>query len=824
MKFFWSRVGSFTFDFQDESVNEDNKVVIRYIRFLFFVGFLFSIGSLFWVVLNPRPEVVERANPKASKRSVTLPRGSIYDRAGRTVARSVYLAGLYCSPRDIAGGETPEIERYGEYKIEFAQRIASAFNLDYDYVLKRINMRNSDGKYLRESVIIKSITDLSPHEIEVLVKDLNKWYEERIKPQKSKDVDDVSRKDMKAFMRGLLSNLKNAYAKLLKKSTENASNREVLLGPPLFVRYKWVREYLHKEIAGNIIGFASLEAVGDSVRFVGKSGIEHDWDDYLCGDVSKDAKLEGVSVNVGSSTNYFEGKSSVGNLYLTIDMNIQACLERELDKRIDECNAEDGMGIILDPHTGAILAMASRPSYDPNLPETRVGSAIRNKVIVDRFEPGSIMKLVSASAGLELKKLTPETLIDCEGGAFNIGGKILKDEHKMGVVTFEECFQHSSNIGFVKIGMMLGLDSIREYLRKFGFGERASSDFKYEQVGSISTNNSMATLRSMSIGYAVAVNTLQIARAYAVVANGGYLVEPYIVEKVVDERGAVLYQHKVKREKILSDDTVEIMKSLCYRVVLKGTGKKACIPEYKAGGKTGTAYLAEGGNYSRDRIIASFCGFAPLSNPRVVAVIVIRYPQTTPRYGGYVSAPVFKNVVRYTLSYLNVPPDPVDRDDINKEKPLIVEKDDEDDIEGVNFAEFERIISPEDINRKREIAHYSESMMCRSSESRKNSVQKEEISGKSNDDEKSMDTFEPQIGKTVEELIHQSKITNAMPNLIGLTKLQALEILESLGIGYECNGYGRVASQYPFPGYPLKDVNICLLSLSGSLDDILMEN
>ncbi len=828
MRFLWDNFRSYSFDFQDENVYEENKVFVRYISLFIFSCFLFTVITLFWEIFFPRQVVIEKANPQKVKPSVTVPRGSIYDKAGRAIAHSVYLAGLYCSPRDIAGGEKPESERYSKNREEFARKVASAFNLDYEYVLKRMTMQGSDGSYLRDSVIVKSLKDIEPHEIEIMVNELNKWYMEQTNPRKSQSSNEQFEKKENQFLNSLARNFQKARERvrslLLNNSSDGKMKDEAMAGPPLFIRYRWVREYPHKEIAGNIVGFASLESVGGSLQFVGKDGIEHDWDGYLSGNSMKNVGIGTYVTQANSTSNSSSPTFLVGNLYLTIDMNIQACLERELDKRIEECNAEDGMGIILDPYTGAIMAMASRPSYDPNLPETRVGSAIKNKVIVDRFEPGSTLKIVTASACLELKKVNFETPLDCEKGAYRVGKKLIRDVHGMGVVPFWKCFEQSSNVAFVKLGMTLGLDTLREYVKKFGFGMKTSGDFRYEQIGAISTNNALTTLSSMSIGYAVAVTTLQLARAYSVIANGGYLVEPYIVEKVVDQSGRVVYQHQIKRQQVISEDTTEKVKILCHQVVLKGTGKYALIPEYKVGGKTGTAHLAkpikQGGNYDESKVISLFAGFGPLKNPRIVAVIVIRYPQSKVRFGGYVCGPVFKNVVRYTLTYLNVPPEPVDLEDVKKNDAFLAEDSYEEENEDINFAEFEHIVIPDSVDKESYGISYATNLVYKQADVKNNSNFGVSENNKVDPILVSYAMSEPDISR----IVSQSKVTNSMPDLVGLTKLQALEILDNLGIGYECNGYGRVASQYPPPGSSLDGVSICLLNFSKSLSEVLTKN
>ncbi|MCX8063632.1 MAG: transpeptidase family protein, partial [Candidatus Hydrogenedentes bacterium] len=616
----------------------------------------------------------------------------------------------------------------------------------------------------------------------------------------------------------------------------------------------------HKEIAGNIIGFASFNDKGGISRFEGKDGLELELEKYLSPNPVDPAKTKQDNGKVNLVTDIPKGN----DVCLTIDMEIQTCLEKELDKRIEECYAEDGMGVVLDPHTGAILAIASRPSYDPNLLIASRQDAFKNKVISECFEPGSTFKIVTASAGLEQGKVDLYTSIDCEGGRLKVGKKVIRDVHAMYVSSFWECFEQSSNVAFVKVGMLVGLDSLKDYIRKFGFGQKASDDFQNERMGAISTNTALTTLSSMSIGYAVAVTTLQLARAYAVIANGGYLVDAYIVDKVVSEleeasgdgldsainelnQGSndesekldgilkdksdnqpkefkVVYRHEVKRERVISEETAEKMKMLCHQVILKGTGKSALIPEYKAGGKTGTAHLAKpadlGGGYDPNRIISLFAGFAPLKNPRIVVVIVIRYPQSKIRFGGYVCGPVFKNVVYHTLTYLNVPPEPLDMKEVKRDG-FLAQESYNDDNDTINLAELEPIIPGEISDKKTANAGESENRPLE----RTQLTDKDGLSGNRFGDKNSeleiLGLFNP---KDIEYIVARSKLERSMPNLIGLTKLQAMEILEGLGLGYECNGYGRVVEQYPLPGDSIEGVDVCVIELSNDISNLSMNN
>ncbi|MGC9053965.1 MAG: penicillin-binding protein [Candidatus Hydrogenedens sp.] len=712
------------------------------------------------------------------------PRGMIYDRSHNPLAYSVLMPSLFCSPADVL------------YPDEMAEKVASKLGLDVDFVKKRMTLTNDEGKKLQYVLLRRGIDNIPKAELENFVSEINKWQKEELKKSTT-----PQRNIKQSYKEILLS----YFNRNLDKSKDNSKPK----GNPLFINYEWFRQYPHHEVGGNIIGFV---AMNDENRVGGMDGIEKDWDKYLYADPTEISGRKNSSGNILPSTSQEKrGQYPGANVHLTIDLEIQHVLEKELDRRIEECNAVDGMGVIMDPFTGAILAMASRPSYDPNDPETRQGDALKNKVLYELIEPGSTFKIVTASAGIEKGYIDENTIIDCEGGRIRVASKIIKDVHGMGAVPFWKCFEQSSNVAMVKVGRTVGLETLREYVKKFGFGTKTLKDISTERIGAISTNKAETTLSSMSIGYAVMVTPIQLARAYAVIANGGYLVEPYIVEKVTLPEGDVLYEHKEEEQpQVIKSETAEIMRTLCHQVVLKGTGKSANIPGYKVGGKTGTAHLAktqkQGGGYDPDKIISIFAGFAPVSHPKVVAVIVIRYPMSKIRYGGYVCGPVFRNVVYYTLTRLKVPPDPTISNDLLQQEGFIAEESIEKDNDSLYFEDIDPLWVHELVNEE-------------SSELNK-TVITENKSGKMNNKEKENKKEEEKLKKPVfnpmseKEIIKIAKQTETLPDLSGLTKMKALSILNSLKIDYECRGYGRVVSQFPVAGTPLKEVDICLLDFS----------
>ncbi|HPP58480.1 MAG TPA: penicillin-binding transpeptidase domain-containing protein [Candidatus Hydrogenedens sp.] len=777
------------FDIEDDSPRIISIDRIAYLQLILWMMFCIIIVRLVIVCFFPKTIVKKSALSHSGKIVRENPRGSIYDRAQNLLAYSVYTPSLFCSPADIL------------YPDEMAEMVSKKLGLDYELVRQKMIQTDKAGNKLRYVLIQRAVENLSKAELEDFISKLNKWHDKKYKESQKKDENKLT------LWQEILFYLRD-------KPDEDPIMQK--RGKPLFIKYEWLRQYPHQDVGGNIIGFVARNDSKDGGRIAGMDGIERDWDRYLYADPTEiTGRKTGNGFILPSTSQEQQGQCPGANLELTIDLEIQHVLEKELDKRIIECNASDGMGIIMNPYTGAILAMASRPSYDPNLPETRQGDALKNKVLYELIEPGSTFKVITASAGLEKGGFTKDTIINCEGGSYRVGNKVIRDVHGMGAVPFWKCFEQSSNVGFVKVGQKVGLDTLREYVKKFGFGTKALSDISTERIGAISTNRAETTLSSMSIGYAVNVTPIQLARAYAVIANGGYLVEPYLVEKAVLPSGEVIYEHKAESfTRVIQPETAETIRTLCHQVVLKGTGKSANIPQYKVGGKTGTAHTArprsEGGGYDPNKIISVFSGFAPVTNPKIVAVIVIRYPMSKIKYGGYVCGPVFKNVVYYTLTRLKVPPDPVPLE-LLKQDGFIAEN----SVEKDNDALYFESIEPQWIN---EILTDEPSMPV--NEKATDSLFAD--TGKKSPNKKAEEKVKPSIPVnplSEEELIKMAKESETLPNLLGLTKHQALNVLTALKIEYECNGYGRVISQIPFPGAPLENVDVCQLNFSGVVED-----
>lgn len=407
------------------------------------------------------------------------------------------------------------------------------------------------------------------------------------------------------------------------------------------------RFYPDSELACHVVGFAGLDNTG-------LEGIELLYDDYLKGRpgwsmILRDAKQQGLLLE-----KEFVPPKDGYDLVLTIDETIQFIAERELEEAFKKHNAIGASIIVMNPKTGEILAMANRPDFDANnfsqvTPENR-----RNRAISDYYEPGSVFKIVTASAALEEDKVSEEDEFFCENGTYKVANHILHDYRPHGTLTFREVIMQSSNIGVTKVAEMLGPEVIYRYARLFGFGSLCGVDLPGEVAGVNKPPSqwSKTSIGAVPIGQEVCVTALQLVSAISAIANNGIQMKPFIVKRIQDKKGELIKEFTPKEmRRVITEETALRMKEILGMVVEDGTGKLAKLSEYKAAGKTGTAQKIEEGRYSHSKFRATFIGFVPKDNPALAIVVSLDEPH--PAYtGGSVSAPVFKRVAENTLKYL----------------------------------------------------------------------------------------------------------------------------------------------------------------------------
>jgi cell division protein FtsI (penicillin-binding protein 3) len=411
------------------------------------------------------------------------------------------------------------------------------------------------------------------------------------------------------------------------------------------------RFYPKGKIASHIIGYTNIDNDG-------LDGIELRYDEYIKGETKKvmlgrDARGFGLSRGVGAGT--------PGNdLILTIDENIQYIVERELEDAIKKWKAEAVVAIMMDPASGAILAMANRPTYDANFAGKSSVKRRRNRAITDIYEPGSTFKAILASAVLEEKVSMPHEKFDVSRGFIKVPGGRIRDVHRNKVLTFKEVIQKSSNVGSVQLGMKLGEERFYRYIKDFGFGEKTGIDLSGEARGIMRDIEGWSgrSLASLSIGQEIGVTPLQVLTAYSAIANGGKLMKPYLVSRIISPSGEVVKRFfpQVKR-RVVSEHTSAIMRNILKSVVMEGgTAQKASIHGNLVAGKTGTAQMVdpETKRYSKKNYVSSFVGIVPADSPELALIVVVYKPRGA-RYGGVVAAPVFRNIIEHTLVYLNIP-------------------------------------------------------------------------------------------------------------------------------------------------------------------------
>lgn len=413
------------------------------------------------------------------------------------------------------------------------------------------------------------------------------------------------------------------------------------------------RYYPNRQLASNVIGFTGLDANG-------LEGVELHYDEML----------------KGVSRKFVSDKDAAGRLLvfedlektvpvqgmvveLTVDKAIQYIAEKALKKAVDSSGAKGGTALVMDPSTGEILAMASVPTFDPNDFNTSTPKQWRNKAITDIYEPGSIFKLFLISAALEENVVKPTDSVYCENGSYRVADRVFHDHGSYGWLTVPQVIKYSSNIGSAKIGEKLGRNQLYRYLKAFGFGNKSGIDLPGEASGVLRPLNtwSSVTLETISFGQGVSASGLQLVTALSAIANGGFLMKPYIVKTVKDQNGAVVSETSptiVRR--VVSEETARKITSMMIGVTQEGgTGTKAALEEFEVAGKTGTAQKPDfkRGGYMEGAFMASFMGFVPARNPRLAILVSIDEPRGD-YFGGSISGPVFKEIAKESLSYLGV--------------------------------------------------------------------------------------------------------------------------------------------------------------------------
>ncbi len=416
------------------------------------------------------------------------------------------------------------------------------------------------------------------------------------------------------------------------------------------------RYYPGREIAAHLIGFSGADNQGFE-------GLEKRYDDSLKGPQHRLIRMRDALGRSFSINRTDPSGRGMHHLFLTIDKEIQYKAQQALKIAVKKARAKGGHCIVVNPETGEILAMAVVPEFNPNAFSKYRPDQWRNRIVTDCFEPGSTLKAFLLSASLEESVVTPLSQFHCEEGAYKVGGRVVHDTHKYGKLSVSDIIVYSSNIGAIKIGQKLGYARFCSYLKKFGFSTKTGIGLLGERKGFIREAEKARTIdrATLFFGQGLTVTSLQLTMAMAAIANGGKLMRPYVVKKIVDESGGLVQETrpKVVRRVISTRTAMRVTKVLEGVVGSEGTAPKAAIRGFRVAGKTGTSQKVDPKTkrYSKSKYVAIFVGFAPVERPKLVILALIDEPKGVV-YGGLVAGPVFKDVGSWSLNHLKVNPQP----------------------------------------------------------------------------------------------------------------------------------------------------------------------
>ncbi|MDQ6894107.1 MAG: transpeptidase family protein [Acidobacteriota bacterium] len=520
------------------------------------------------------------------------------------------------------------------------------------------------------------------------------------------------------------------------------------------------RYYPKGSLAASVLGYVGLDDTG-------LSGLEYAYDRSIRGKpVSVVSFRDARRYSYGEVDNSAVRRDQEGaTLTLSIDSGVQFAAENELSATVAELHAKSGSVVLMDPWTGAIVAMASAPGFDPNQYSRYPAEIRRNRAVADAYEPGSTFKIVTGSAALEAGVVGLKDVIDTGHGVVRIGRITINEDkgHDYGALTLAGILEHSSNVGIIRVGLRLGARGLYEGALRFGIGQPTGIDLPGEGVGIFRPlpRWSFLSNASISMGQEVSLTAIQLARVAAVIANGGMLVSPRVVTRISRPDGREEMKEPAPPVRVISEATASAMRDMLVGVVERGTGTEAAIPGFSVGGKTGTAQKAGPGGYEHGKHVPNFVGFAPAEHPRLVGVVVVEEPQGSKYYAAQVTAPLFSRIMTRALGILRVAPE-------DQRLPSTV------------MASLP--------------AHYPEGMVPASSR-REMPI--------------------PAAAPAVSE-----RAGADVPDASGLSARQALALFARTGIAVKLQGAGFVASQTPAPGTTLHPGEIPTLFLSESAPSV----
>ena len=575
-------------------LRDGKKRFWRLCKFIF-LGVLIVVGRLVWIQLVHGSDMAELSiSQTMGINIVSSPRGAIVDRDGEELAVSIMSKSLYADP--VAMEDHPESDA--------AKSGRNVKRLAADLLAAPLGI---SAESLYSDFTIEGARFV--------------WIKRTLSPEMAEKVQLIIKEN----------NL-----------------------PGLHFLEESKRYYTKGTMAAQVLGFVGTDDVG-------LSGIELAMDSIIKAR-SKEMQetTDAVGNPIGESSMEDMRPQNMPTVYLTIDSKIQFVLEDALDRAMKETKSRAAAAILMDPHTGAVLGMASRPTFDPNDFGEYPVSTWTNRAISIIYEPGSVFKPIVGCMGLSENIITPQTVFE-DKGSIKIADRVIRnwDGEGRGQVPFEDIIKYSINTGMVQLGMQLGANQMIDYSKKFGFGQPTGIELPGEESGILYRPEDMyePDIATMAIGQGIAVTPLQMLRAICAIANGGELLEPYIIDKIVMPDGRVLRQgQKNVVRRVITEDVAAQMRMMMEKVVSEGGGKPAHIAGYQIAGKTGTAEkLAEQGGYAPGEYIASFVGFVPAANPQYAMLVMLDTPQGA-FYGSQVSAPVFKDTLQQILVAKGIQP------------------------------------------------------------------------------------------------------------------------------------------------------------------------
>lgn len=518
----------------------------------------------------------------------------------------------------------------------------------------------------------------------------------------------------------------------------------------------YTRVYPYENITSHIIGYVDN-------NYSGKDGLEKLYEEKLIGKdgelyVEKDAIGRPVSIDYDKSTPAISGNS----FYLTIDKVYQKILVNELKQGIIDYKGKSGIGIIANPKTGEILALANVPDFNPNEYYKVSNLVRRNRALTDTYEPGSTIKSIILAILLEENIVSENDVVNTENGKYKIKGALIRDTHKFEKLTVQEILEQSSNIGIIKLSDKISNRNFYKGLRDFGFGNLTSIDLIGESKGTLKKPDSYSGISKafISHGYEISVTPIQMVMAYSALVNDGKLLQPYILKKIVNPNGEIEKETTpTKIRNVISEETSERIRSIMLGVVENGTGFKAQQNNIYVGGKTGTTQKLINGRYSSKEYNSSFIGFFPADDPELVCFILVDSPQIG-KYGSQVAAPIFGNITKKIMeTSFNIK-----RNKNKIERENVIQ----------NFvAEIDEFEYEEEVNTFANVSDI-------------------------NNDKKNLNKI----------------VRTTMPNLKGITIREAIAILSEMNIDYQIKGSGRVLDQSIKPGTGITYEMTCTLTCS----------